>query len=172
MWGVRPGRKSTAMLALAAACTAAPAVAQNATGTVSATTLRPLSLVKLADLEFGSLIPSGTAGRAIVNANTGVRTVSGGVTGVTGPTPQAARFVASGAFGVVALITLPSNFTLTRSGGTETMSVTNITTNGGLGRPLLGSGTIEIRIGARLNVRANQAPGTYTGSFALTVVYL
>lgn len=168
MWG-RPGQ--FAALALLAIGMPTAAQAEVASATATALTLRPLSLVKTADLEFGSLIPSATAGRATIDANTNVRTVTGGVTGATGATPQAAEFTAAGVFGVVALISLPSSFTITRSGGTETMSVTNITTNGGIGRPFLGAGTIDIRIGGRLNVGANQAPGVYSGTFSLTVNY-
>ena len=33
------------------------------------------------------------------------------------------------------------------------------------------SGIFTFRVGARLNVGANQAPGVYTGTFPVTVIY-
>ncbi len=159
-----------ALIVIALSPATANAAAANAQA--NAVTLRPLSLVKTADLEFGSLIPSATAGTATVNATTDVRTVGGGATGASGATPGAARFTAAGLFNVLALITLPPTIVLTRGGGPETMTVTNITTNGPTLRLFPGSATIDVRIGGRLNVGANQAAGSYSGTFNLTVIYL
>jgi Domain of unknown function (DUF4402) len=150
----------------------AAASAAGSSAQASAVTLRPLSLVKTADLEFGSLIPSATAGTAIVNASTDVRTVAGGVIGAGGATPRAARFTAAGVFNVIALITLPASITLTRGGGTETMTVDTITSNGPTLRLFPGSATIDITVGGRLNVGANQVAGSYAGTFNVTVIYL
>lgn len=107
-----------------------------------------------------------------IDAVTDARTRTGGTVLATGATPGAASFTAAGVLNVLALITLPNSITLTRGGGTETMTVSNITTNGGTTRLFPGSATIEITVGGRLNVGANQVAGSYSGSFNLTVIYL
>jgi Domain of unknown function (DUF4402) len=160
--------------AVALACAASAPTTASAAGSSAqgkAVTLRPLSLVKTADLEFGSLIPSATAGTAIVDASTDVRSVSGGVIGAGGSAPTAAKFTAAGLINVIAFITLPTSITLTRVSGTQTMTVDNITSNGPTLRLFPGSATIDVRVGGRLNIAANQVAGSYSGSFDVTVIY-
>jgi len=154
------------------ALTPTMANAATANGTAKVTTLRPLTLVRTSDLEFGSLAPSATAGTATIDATTGARSLSGGVVGAAGATPGPARFTASGIVGLIALVTLPTSITLTRGGGTETMTVTNITTNGGTTRLFPATPTIDIAVGGRLNVGAGQRDGSYAGTFTVTVLYL
>lgn len=167
MWSVK-----TRYLALAIALLAAPGTALAATATTNATvvTIRPMTLVKTDDLDFGSLIASGSAGTVVINASTDVRTTTGGVT-VAGGTPAAARFTGTGVLNLAAFITLPSSITLTRSGGTETMTVGSVTTNGGTTRLFIGS-AIDVRVGGTLSVGANQVAGNYVGQFNVTVLYL
>jgi len=62
--------------------------------------------------------------------------------------------------GCTCAITLPTSSTLTRVGGTETMSATNFTISRTEG---------YIYIGATLHVSANQRSGSYAGSFTFTV---
>jgi Domain of unknown function (DUF4402) len=164
--------KFSMMACVFAALTPGTAFAATSNAQATAVTLRPLSLVKTADLEFGSLIPSATAGTAIINASTDTRSVAGGVIGAGGATPKAAHFTAAGVFNVIALITLPGSITLTRGGGTETMTVDTITSNGPTLRLFPGSATIDVSVGGRLNVGANQVAGSYSGTFNVTVIYL
>ena len=169
------GYRPTLCVALAAAVAlfgetnAAYAAATPAIATV--TTVRPLSLVKTDDLEFGTLIASSVAGTATINPNTDARTTAGGVIGAPGATPSAAHFTAAGLVNSIALITLPASVTLTRVSGTETMAVTAITSNGALVRVLPNPATIDIAVGGTLAVGVNQVPGSYTGSFNITVLY-
>lgn len=160
--------RSVAAIALWA--TASGAVAATAGGEGSATLVSPLSVVKTADLDFGVLIASGTAGTATINASTEARTVAGGVT-AGGGTPNAAHFTAAGQIGALALIALPASITLTRSGGTQTMTVTSISSNGATLRIFPGTATIDVAIGGTLNVAANQAQGSYAGTFTVNVLY-
>ena len=44
--------------------------------------LVPLSLVKISDLDFGTLLTSPVSGMVSINAATGARSVAGGVTGL------------------------------------------------------------------------------------------
>lgn len=136
----------------------------------TATTVAPLSVVRTDDLDFGTLIASGTAGTATVNASTDARTTAGGTT-AAGGSPMAAHFTAAGRIGAVALIALPGSITLTRVAGTETMTVTSISSNGPTLRLFPGTATIDVAVGGTLNVAANQANGTYTGTFTVNVIY-
>lgn len=147
------------------------ASAATAGATASVVTLRPLSLVKTDDLEFGTVVSSATAGTVTINASTDARSVAGGVVGATGATPSAAHFTAAGVVNLVALIALPASITLTRAGGTETMTVTSISSNGGTLRAFPGTATIDVAVGGTLNVAANQAPGSYAGTFTVNVLY-
>ena len=71
----------------AAGILSVPAQAATRAAPVEAVTIRPLSLVKTDDLDFGTLIAGPSAGTATINANTGVRTTAGGVTAAAGGTP-------------------------------------------------------------------------------------
>jgi hypothetical protein len=133
--------------------------------------LKPLSLLKFEDLDFGALYPSATAGTAILNPSTGVVTTTGGVLFATG-TPTAAAFVGAGTRKAPVLIRLPKNpITLTRSGGTETMTVSTWTTDGPTTRHINAFEAFEFKVGGTLNIGPNQADGTYVGTFDVTVVY-
>jgi hypothetical protein len=156
------------LLAMASSSTAAVAGVGSAIGT--ATTVAPLSVVKTDDLDFGTLVASGTAGTATINASTDARTTSGGTT-AAGGTPMAAHFTAAGRIGALALISLPGSITLTRVAGTETMTVGSISSNGPTLRVFPGTATIDVAVGGTLNVAANQVNGTYTGTFTVNVLY-
>jgi hypothetical protein len=119
--------------------------------------LRPLSLLKKNDMNFGTLATSPAAGTATLNPVTGVVTTTGGVTFLAiGTAPSPATFLGAGSKNAPYQIRLPKTpITLTRVGGTETMTVTNWTTDGPTNR----------------NVGANQMGGTYVGTFDVTVHY-
>ena len=147
----------------------AEAATRNATG--RARTVRAIALTATRDLDFGTLVRGATGGTATVNPRTDARTRTGGVTLVGGGTPGAARFTAVGTPTVNAFITIGAAPVLTRVSGSETMAVSNMTLNGARTRRIPASGILDIRVGGRLNVAANQRDGVYTGSFALTVDY-
>jgi hypothetical protein len=62
--------------------------------------------------------------------------------------------------------------TLTRSGGTETMSLGgfNSSPNGAFQLDTV-TGQSSFTVGGTLTVGANQVPGTYAGSFTVSVEY-
>jgi hypothetical protein len=167
MWSVKS--KSAAM-AIALAFAPAVATAATASATASVVTLRPLTLVKTDDLDFGSLIASSTAGTVKIDPSTDARTTAGGVT-VAGGAPSAARFVALGLVNIYSNVTLPTSITLDRTGGGGTMTVNAITTNGPATRLFPGTAILDVRVGGTLNVAANQPAGDYSGQFNVTVVY-
>ncbi len=136
-----------------------------------ARTLRPIVLTNTRALDFGTLITGATAGTVTVNPRTDARTRTGGVTLFGGGAPGAARFTATGTPAVNAFITIGTAPVLTRVSGSETMTVSNMTLNGATTRRIPASGVLDVRVGGRLNVAANQRDGLYSGSFNLTVDY-
>lgn len=172
---------------LVLACTglgiASPAFAESAatSGTTQAVVVGPLSFFKVEDLVFGSIIPSATAGTVVVSPN-GSRTKTGGVTLATGAAPHPARFAGMGARNQIVTIRMVSNSaTLTRVGGGGTMTIdtfiigstptAQLTTAPTSFRIGSTTGMFQFPLGATLRVKANQEPGVYTGTFAVTVQY-
>jgi hypothetical protein len=135
--------------------------------------LRPLSLLKKNDMNFGTLASSPAAGTATLNPVTGVVTTTGGVTALPlGTAPSPATFVGAGSKNAPYQIRLPKTpITLTRAGGTETMTVTNWTTDGPTNRNIGANRAFEFNVGAQVAVAANQVGGTYVGTFDVTVHY-
>lgn len=157
-----------ALLAPAAA-NAAP-VASPAPPAGQAELLRSLTLTKLVDMDFAWLGAAG-AGTAVINPVSGAMTTSGGVLHLKG-TARPARFrgVASGSS--VVIIRVPTKpVLLTRSGGTETMSLGNFTLDGQSKREMAQAGVFEFQVGATLSVAAGQADGVYTGTYDVTIQY-
>lgn len=149
---------------------AAPAAAQSATGEARSIVVRPLSLVKTDDLDFGYITPGATAGTVVINANTDARTITGGVQPLGGA-PLAARYVTYGGprqFLIVSRGPLP---VLNRVGGGASMNVLALTLNGPAIRYLPNEGLIDLRVGGTLEVGANQAEGSYVGQYTITVTY-
>jgi hypothetical protein len=137
---------------------------------VEAALLSPLSVIKRADLDFGTLAASG-AGTAVMDPASGSLTTSGAVI-KAGTAAHPALFTSTGSKNAVVHIKLPQNpVTLTRVGGTETMTVSNWTVDGSVNRKIPANTTFDFAVGGTLTVGANQADGTYTGTFDVTVQY-
>ena len=132
--------------------------------------LRPLTLLKLEDMDFGTLAAP-TAGTAVIDPVTNTMGVTGGVLFIGG-SPHAARFGGSTYSSSVVIIRVPSGTLLmTRAGGTETIAVNNFTLDGQSKRTLAKAGVFEFAVGATLRPVANQVEGTYTGTFDVTIQY-
>ncbi len=160
---------SAAALALVAPAGNARADAP-ATADVSAAIIYPVTVTKLEDMDFGFLSVT-TAGTAVLEPNADAFSTSGGVTPVGGA-PHSAKFVGSSKDSAVVNIKIPAKpSTLTRVGGTETMTVSNFTLQGQNKRTLAKAQSFTFRVGGTLNVAANQAEGTYVGTFDVTVQY-
>ena len=161
-----------AVVAVALSLVPAEATAVQAArnSTVNLVIARPVSLTKLTDLDFATLSVA-AAGTAIINPNTDAMTTTGGVSYVTG-SPRAAHFRIDASRLALVIIRTPSSpVTLTRSGGTDTMTVSNWTLDGFPVRLVSNGTTAEFAVGGTLNVAANQAAGTYTGAFDVTADY-
>ncbi|MEZ5696428.1 MAG: DUF4402 domain-containing protein [Sphingomonadaceae bacterium] len=143
--------------------------------------VRPLTLVKDEDLDFGLILPGNTQGFVILNPD-GSITTTGGVVAVAGD-PQAATFYGYGRYRQYLRLRISANrYFLRRQGGSETMRLddivigstppTELTTNPRLfyiGSP---DGFFGFSLGGRLRVGANQAVGVYVGEFDVLIEYL
>ena len=160
---------ASALLVAAPSQLRAATPAADATG--NAIVLKPLSLVKKTNMDFGTLIASATAGTATIDPVTGTLSTTGGVTPVPGGVSPAV-FLGAGSRNAPYQIRLPKNpITLTRVGGTETMIVSNWTLDGPTNRKIGANEAFSFNVGARLAVAANQRDGTYVGTFDVTVHY-
>jgi hypothetical protein len=131
------------LAALAAATAfASPAYAQVATDTETAEArglvLLPLTLTRVQDLDFGTVLASPAPGTVTINADTGNRTVGGGVTGIASNPGQRALFAGAGTAGQDVDLTLaPPAFLVS---GANVISVNSmVLDNGNLTTRTIGS---------------------------------
>lgn len=131
---------------------------------------KPISIKLMQDMAFGTLAGDGTlAGTAVINPSTGVKSVTGGVFDLGG-IHNPAIFEVKGDKNTTFNITLPGAVTLT-SGG-NSMTLNNFTSSpSGSGVPTGPNGKVDVTVGATLQVGVNQAAGTYSGVFTVTVNY-
>ncbi len=146
--------------------------AQTATATsnAAAVIIAPLSITNTAGLHFGTIMRSAALGTVTV-ATDGTRSSTGGVTlSALAPLHSVATFDLEGESGNDVIITLPASTTITN--GTQTMLVDNFVSDPDDTNPVtLGGTPTVLSVGATLNVAANQASGTYTGTFDVSINY-
>jgi hypothetical protein len=152
-----------------AAGQAAP-VGPAANRTAQAQLMKPLTLAKIADMDFGNLGVT-TAGTAVINAVTDTMSTTGGVVRLGG-TPHAAVFRGVAQGNSVVNIRIPNGgINLTRVGGTETILLNAFTLDGQSKRAMAQAGIFDFKVGATLRPAANQVEGVYSGTFDVTIQY-
>ena len=161
-------------LAMAALLGVAPAPALAADppfdSTAAARILIPLTVQKIDDLDFGSVIVTG-AGTVVLNPVNDAVTTTGGVL-AAGGSPHAARFIGAASENAVVNIRLPNQpVTLTRVGGTQTVTLNRLTLDSPSRRTMARMVAFEFKVGGTVNITANQAEGVYVGNFTVTVQY-
>jgi Domain of unknown function (DUF4402) len=130
--------------------------------------LASLSLTGDSGLGFGQVVATATPGTVTVTP-AGTRSASGGVALGNGLGVSAASFEVTGEPNTSYSITLPSAVTL--SAGASSMTADNFTSSTG-GSGLLGpGGTQSFSVGADLHVGASQPAASYTGTYAVSIVY-
>jgi len=128
-----------------------------------------VSLMKSQDLQFGSVVRSQKGGSVTIDPNTDNISYSG-VTRGQNMTYSTASFESTGEPDYSYSISLPKKVTLTREGGKQTMSVSDFTHSDEAGH-LDKKGADSFKVGATLEVGANQETGRYRGSFTIMVEY-
>lgn len=138
------------------------------TNSASATVVAPVTLVKTADLLFGSVAPSSFTSGTVTVYPTGGRISSNVVLSLTN-SGNPASFYLTGNPGAGFSIDLPSSIILTGPG--NSMQLTTFTSSPSSIGSFNASGNATINVGGTLTVGANQAAGVYSGSFSITVDY-
>lgn len=145
----------------------------------------PLSISKISDMDFGNVVPTTNAGTVVMTPTAAATcTASGGI--IQSGTCQAAEFQGRGLFLQTFRIRLPPQRRMTLTGPGADMLVDNMTTGisgslvlisispgNGFTRYLILDldGQFRYYIAGRLNVGANQVPGSYSGTFTIMVDY-
>ena len=173
-FAVRIGTRTLVALA-AALASAAPALA----APVSAPTpppgrallLIPLTLTKVQDIHFGSIVPSTTTGGWVaINAVTGARTASAGLTLMPSDVGQRGQFAGAGSAGQQVIMALTPPAQLTSPAG-DTLDVLALTLDGPTTRTISAGQTFFVGVGGTIFVAANQPEGLYSATYDLTADY-
>lgn len=160
-----------AALAVAALPAEAAPVAPDRNATGEALILIPLTLTKIDDLDFGSVVTSATSGMVAINASTGARTIAGGLTGLPGDVGKRAYFGGGGSPNQDVIINLTTPAVLTSAAG-DTLPVLALTLDGPTVRKIDPvTRTFFFGVGGVIMVNANQPEGIYTSEFDVTVDY-
>jgi len=155
---------------VAVSMTAAPASAANtATGHGKVLLLLPLTLTKVDDLEFGTVVSSPVAGTVTINAKTGVRTSAGGVTLVPSDIGQRGLFVWAATPGQPVDFDISYPSTLDDGAGHSVQVAVLFLQNSST--ITNASGVAQTGVGGSILIAANQAAGTYTNTFDVTANY-
>jgi len=133
--------------------------------------LRPLTFTKVTDLDFGTVVSSNVAGTVTINAGTGARSISGGLTAITAAPGGRAFFAGAGSAGQQVIINLTPPAVLTSALG-DTIPVVTMYIEGGPTRNInLISLAFYVGVGGTISVGANQPGGDYESTFAITANY-
>lgn len=163
---------------------AAPAQSEDAVVTVQAEVQTPLTLSKSQDMDFGWVAPAAGNVTMTYDITDGSLCATSGSL-VRGGVCETAEFTGSGGSGERVRIRLPANRRVFLTGPGQRMRVNqmDIYETGGLTRRTRSgrrnqtfdindpNGDFSFRVGGRLRVRANQAPGLYEGTFNVEVEY-
>ncbi len=136
--------------------------------------LVPLTLTKLADLDFGTVIPSPVSGTVTINATTGKRSLTGGVGDYPSDVGHRAYFGTAGSPAqlVFVAVTPPAQLTSTTN-PSDAIPVLALTLDGSPVRlidPV--TRTFFFGLGGVIQINANQPDGTYKSTFDVTTIYL
>lgn len=161
-----------ALLTASAGSAATTPAASSPKATGRALILLPLRFTKVDDMDFGTLLPSGTAGTVRLDAVTSARTVTGGVTLVSSVAGKRALLAGSGSGGQRVVINLTAPIALTSTAG-DTIDVGGMTLDGSVIRTIdPKTKAFFVGVGGVLFIKANQPEGTYSSTFDITAEYL
>ena len=161
--------------AAAALVIAAPAVATPLSASppaeAKALIIFPLTLTKLDDLSFGTIVPSSVSGVVTVPADGSAPFASGGVTLLPSDPGLRAQFVGAGTANQTVLINVVNPVTLGNGLG-DTVTVLALTLDGSPIRTIDSTRALFFHVGGVLLVGANQPEGIYQSDFDVTAQYL
>jgi len=153
---------------------ASPAVAAPVSAPVPpqgrALLLIPLTLTKVQDLHFGTVVPSSLPGTVTIDATTGLRTGSPQVTLVGSDVGQRGQFAGAGSPGQQVIMALTPPAVLGNGFG-DTITVQSMSLDGPNTRTIAADQTFYVGVGGVLQIGADQPEGLYTATYDLTADY-
>jgi hypothetical protein len=170
-----PAVAAIALLGFAGA--AAAQTSANTTASGSLGVVQPISIAKVTDLSFGTVVrPGSGSGTVTVDASTGNRVLTGGVSAINGgpfTSITRAAFTVSGEGGYNFTVTIPASFNITRNGNQDPIQVnlTSTTGTGTLSNAFGTTGTATVGVGGSVTLSNGTPSGAYTGAFTITVAY-
>lgn len=156
------------LLAPAAASAAPVAAVPPAKG--RALLLTPLTLTKLSDLHFGTIITSPAPGTVTVPADGSAPSAAGGVTMVASDPPVLAYFAGAGSVGQDVIIAVTNPGTLSDGLG-NTVTVLSLDVEGSTTKTIDATHAFFFHVGGSIQVGADQADGLYESNFDVTADY-
>ncbi|HEX5258034.1 MAG TPA: DUF4402 domain-containing protein [Sphingomicrobium sp.] len=154
-------------IAAAAPATATPVSAtKDASG--KALILVPLTLTKVADLDFGTIIASSTSGTVSIAADGSGQSITGGVTPLASAPGSPAQFAGAGTPNEQVSLFLAPPATIKDAAGDSmpismNLEATSVTIDS--------TRAFFVGVGGTVNVGANQPDGVYTGTFTVLAQY-
>lgn len=153
----------------ASSALAAPGDTMTTTGAAAAEVVDPAQIQAVEDLRFGVIVQPAVGGVVEVSA-AGAVTANIDVSAFPGNRGPA-RFLLVGDNNRRFIVFLPSSIVIL-SNGTSTMTVDRFRMNAVNGATRFdANGRYNLYVGGRLHVGALQAPGNYSGTFDVQVVY-
>jgi hypothetical protein len=168
--GIRRLICAASLAAVAAGATPAIAATPATQAGGKALVLIPLTLTKIQDLDFGSVVPSAVSGVVTINAASGARTFAGGVTLVPSDAGFRAYFGGAGTPGQQVIMTMNPPAQLTDVNG-DTIDVLGLTLDGPAIRTIDSTHAFFVGVGGTVQIAANQPDGVYTATFDVTANY-
>ena len=151
---------------------ASPAAAANAPGSATVNLYKPLLLAKTTDMDFGSVFAPATGTGTVKLDPNGGATVYAGVAQAGTSATSRAVFTGSATRLSLVFLQLPAgSITLTRAGGTETLTASNFTIDSAGVLRIVGTAAYTIGVGATLSVPSTAVDGSYLGTFTITANY-
>jgi hypothetical protein len=160
----------TILLALAPSSATPAPVGSQASGDASATVVQPLSINVINPfLVFGKAASSGSDGTIVVTANAGSssRSSTGGASIISSPFGAAVFFI-SGETGSPVNVVLPGSILVNSGANSMTVDSFQSSPPSPYNQPASGQ---FLSVGGTLHVAANQPPGSYAGTFNVSVNY-
>lgn len=144
------------------------AQAQSANSTAKAKILKPMTVEKTTDLNFGTVIVNGAGSVSVPADAAGVAACGTNLTCQTG-TSSSGRFTVSGTKNEDFLVTMPTTVSMTGPGTAIAVALVNNTTANKA--KLSNSGSYALNVGGSFSVPADQVGGDYTGTYTVAVSY-
>ncbi len=161
-------KKIVAAFAVLFACVAfSQALAASATGTATATVLKPLTVAQLQAMDLAFISPPDVP-TTITMTPTGF--VSAGASLVHGTT-KAGIFEINGSASRIVIVSVDPTFTLSGPASTSITATTSTTLPPDNTLTLGGGGTGVVSVGVSFTMPPTAAPGAYSGTYAVAAVY-